>query len=87
MEGTRESTKRQRTAEAEVERKRRKRGIRYVEPVTEKKNRRTRVKGMALARVIRIGEVLMDRLSGAHEWRDGSYGTKRKQRKEKKGDG
>ena len=43
--------------------------------------------GLALARLMTVGEVLMDRISDGREWRDGSNKVKRPRRKEGKGDG
>ena len=67
---------------AAVAARKRRRAVRYVETPQQRA-----ATGTALARLLTVGEVLMDRLSDGREWRDGSHKVKRPRRKEGKGDG
>jgi hypothetical protein len=49
--------------------------------------RRLTATGEALARLMSVGAVMMDRMSDGREWRDGSQKVKRPRRKDKKGVG
>ena len=83
-ESTAASVAKHRRTEAAAEARKRKRAVRgkYIEVP-----RQQAATGLALARMMVVGAVLMDRISDGREWRDGSNKVKRPRRKEGKGDG
>ena len=74
-----------RAAEEAAANRKRKRAVRvrYVPA----KARKTAAADGALAKLMMVGEIVMDRVSEGREWRDGSHKMKRRRRTEARGDG